>query len=68
MCRSQYPSIDRDSYDVLFPPLDRLSASDITCLKGKWSDDVDAMIMLRVLPELSHGRQIVTSGTVIELL
>jgi hypothetical protein len=58
---------DRDSYDVLFPPLDGVSPADISCIKGKWSEDIAAMIMLRVLPELNHGRQIVTSGTIIEL-
>jgi hypothetical protein len=59
---------DRDSYDVLFPPLDQLSNHHIDCLKGSWDADIASMIMLRVMPELNHQRQIVTSGTVIELV
>ena len=58
---------DRDSYDLLFPPLDNLAPAEVDCLKGSWSKDITAMILLRVLPELDHDRQIVTSGTVIEL-
>ena len=58
---------DRDSYDVLFPPLSTLSNAAIASLKGKWGADIESMIMLRVLPELNHQRHIVTSGTVIEL-
>ncbi len=58
---------DRDSYDLLFAPLENLTNQQIDCLKGSWSSDVASMILLRVLPELDHDRQIVTSGTVIEL-
>lgn len=58
---------DRDSYDVLFSPLQDLSRDHIGCLKGKWGADIGAMIMLRVLPEVTQQRQIVTSGTVIDL-
>jgi hypothetical protein len=58
---------DRDSYDLLFAPLENLTNEEIDCLKGSWSKDVASMILLRVLPELDHQRQIVTSGTVIEL-
>jgi hypothetical protein len=58
---------DRDSYDVLFSPLANLSQAEVDCLKGTWQADIGAMIMLRVLPEVTQQRQIVTSGTVIEL-
>jgi hypothetical protein len=58
---------DRDSYDVLFPPLAGLPNHDIDCIKGRWGMDIAPMLLLRVLPELQHERQIVTSGTVIEL-
>lgn len=58
---------DRDSYDVLFPPLDKFPSTAIASLKGTWGVDIAPMIKLRVLPELNHQRQIVTSGTVIEL-
>lgn len=61
------PVFDRDSYDVLFAPLDQLSNAHIDCLKGRWDADISAMIMRRVLPELDHQRQIVSSGTVIDL-
>ena len=58
---------DRDSYDLLFAPLENLTNEQIDCLKGLWNSDIASMILLRVLPELDHQRQIVTSGTVIEL-
>jgi hypothetical protein len=59
--------IDRDSYDVEFSPLDDVSDEDIRAvLLGQWSE-VEDMILLRVLPRIEHDRQLVTSGTVIEL-
>lgn len=64
---SQTQVFDRDSYDVLFPPLDSAPNRAIESLKGTWDRDIASMIMLRVLPDLNHQRQIVTSGTVIEL-
>lgn len=59
--------IDRDSFDVLFSPLESLSDDDIRdILVGSWSE-VDEMILLRVLPRILNDFQIITSGTVIEL-
>jgi len=58
---------DRDSYDTLFEPLQNASNEEIQRLRGNWNDDAEAMLLLRVLPKIDHTRQIVTSGTVIEL-
>lgn len=62
--------LDRDSYDLLMAPLADLPPSDeqIDRLRGTWTADVRSMVLLRVLPEIRHARQLVTSGTVSELV
>ncbi len=58
---------DRDSYDILVPPLADLDLSRLIArLKGKWKIDLEAMVAMKVLPELVHERRLVTSGTVSE--
>jgi hypothetical protein len=62
--------LDRDSYDLLMAPLAGLGPSprQVERLRGTWASDVDAMVLLRVLPEIRQARQLVTSGTVSELV
>lgn len=59
--------LDRDSFDTLYPPLDKLSADQVKgMLLGTWAN-IDDMILMRVLPRIGHDLQVVTSGTIIEL-
>ncbi len=64
------PLLDRDSYDLLMPPLSELNLTKkrLTRMRGTWEQDVRAMVLLRVLPEIRQARQLVTSGTVSELV
>lgn len=60
---------DRDSYDILEEPLASLRLPGATLrsvLGGRWSRDVVAMAMMRVLPQIAHETRLVTSGTVSE--
>lgn len=61
---------DRDSYDVLEPPLHGhpQQADLIERLKGVWAGDRRAMVLMKVLPELAHGNRLVTSGTISEVV
>jgi hypothetical protein len=61
---------DRDSYDILLEPIADLESPQqlIDRLVGSWEQDVHAMVMLKVLPELVHQRRLVTTGTVSELV
>ena len=62
---------DRDSYDILFPPLATDHPADVdlvACLRGTWVDDRLDMAMLKVLPEIRHDNRLVTSGTISDLL
>jgi hypothetical protein len=64
---------DRDSYDVLLPPFtdrQRLPNPELLIrrLIGHWSTDRYAMTLMKVLPELDHQRNVVTTGTVSELV
>ncbi|MEU2200315.1 hypothetical protein [Isoptericola sp. NPDC019482] len=56
---------DRDSYDILFPPFEgREDLSHLVeALRGTWEERFD-MLVLSVLPGLTSGPRIVTSGTV----
>ena len=59
---------DRDSYDILLPPLaDALKEGKlIDRLRGTWGADLFAMVLMKVLPEVIHLRRLVTTGTVSE--
>jgi hypothetical protein len=61
---------DRDSYDVLLPPFTELPNPQLLIqrLIGHWSTDRYAMTLMKVLPELDHQRNVVTTGTVSELV
>jgi hypothetical protein len=62
---------DRDSYDLLLDPLadPPLNEEQLLRLRGWWKDDEDdvvAMALLRVLPQVGQGSRLVTSGTISE--
>lgn len=59
---------DRDSYDILMPPFKGHPDRDeiIMWLKGKWSADRHAIVLMKVMPEIVHLRRLVTAGTVSE--
>ena len=61
---------DRDSYDILLPPIGDLVNRDelISHLRGRWPDDVHAMVLMKVLPDVLQDRQLVTAGTVSDLV
>jgi hypothetical protein len=62
------PLFDRDSYDLLMAPLSDLKAEDtVRRLRGTWTKDVIDMLTLKLLPELRHANQLITTGTVSEL-
>lgn len=62
--------LDRDSYDLLLPPLAEIEPDDPTSalvverIRGRWESDLRDMILMRVLPELEHQPRLVTSGTI----
>jgi hypothetical protein len=57
---------DRNSYDLLFPPLD--TAPDpvpiVDTLRGVWDEDAVEMLVLKVLPTLEQSERLITLGTV----
>jgi hypothetical protein len=59
---------DRDSYDILIDPFTDLPDPQplIDRLRGRWPEDVYAMVLMKVLPELDHRHRLVTAGTVSE--
>jgi hypothetical protein len=61
---------DRDSYDILLPPFTEQPDPQLLIqrLIGHWSTDRYAMTLMKVLPELDHQRNVVTTGTVSELV
>ncbi len=61
---------DRDSYDILIEPISSLADRDslVKRLSGKWKEDVQAMVVMKVLPELVHQRRLVTAGTVADVV
>jgi hypothetical protein len=59
---------DRDSYDILLPPFTEQPKLLIDRLIGHWLPDRYAMTLMKVLPELDHHRNVVTTGTVSELV
>jgi hypothetical protein len=62
--------LDRDSYDLLLPPLKHSPAADpvVPKLRGLWDDDVVDMLTLKLLPELQGTNRLVTTGTVSEMI
>jgi hypothetical protein len=62
--------LDRDSYDLLLPPLsDQPAAVAVTkMLIGRWDVDVIDMLTLKLLPELQGTNRLVTTGTVSEMI
>ena len=62
--------LDRDSYDLVLPPLsDSSSPSRVASeLKGNWSRDAIDMLTLKVLPELQGANRLITTGTVSEMI
>ncbi len=63
------PLFDRDSYDVLMPPLsEEKDLPDLVeRLKGSWGADLVDMLTLKLLPELRGAQRLVTTGTVSEM-
>jgi hypothetical protein len=59
---------DRDSYDLLLPPLESQDASIADILRGTWGSDVVDMLTLKLLPELRDMNRLVTTGTVSEMI
>jgi hypothetical protein len=64
------PSLfDRDSYDILVSPIAEADRDNLVRqLKGSWANDVRDMVLMKVLPEVIHDRQLVTTGTVSDLI
>ncbi|MFC5379352.1 hypothetical protein [Aquipuribacter nitratireducens] len=62
--------VDRDSYDVLLPPLAEQSDKHavVAAITGRWQRDRHDIVALKVLPEITHLRNLVTTGTVSELV
>jgi len=58
---------DRDSYDVLLDPIQQDRAI-IAMLRGRWSIDIQPMVLMKVLPELDHDARLTTTGTVSDLV
>lgn len=63
---------DRDSYDMLVPPLSELDDLELRevsrILRGEWGRDVVDMLVLKLLPELRSTNRLLTTGTVSELV
>jgi hypothetical protein len=59
---------DRDSYDILLKPIAGERSTFISGLRGRWRRDGPSMVLMRVLPGVLHDRQLVTTGTVSNLV
>lgn len=61
---------DRDSYDLLLSPLkDEPNVTDLAKkLAGHWKPDAIEMLTLKLLPELRGAQQLITTGTVSEMI
>lgn len=57
---------DRNSYDLLGPPLSLAldSAAVVAALRGRWDADVSAMLTAKVAPELPEENRLTTPGQV----
>jgi hypothetical protein len=58
--------LDRNSYDLLYPPLsDRSDVDDLVkSLRGEWTADTVTMLARRILPEFVGASRLVTLGSV----
>jgi hypothetical protein len=61
---------DRDSYDIMIDPLANVDDQSgfVARLSGLWATDVQAMVLMKVLPEVIHDRRLVTIGTISDLV
>lgn len=55
---------DRDSYDLLLPPLSTNPEELASTLKGQWGRDLHAMVMLKIFPALTGNHRLATTGTI----
>jgi hypothetical protein len=60
--------LDRDSYDLLLPPLEPDKDSRARELAGRWDPDLIDMLALKLLPELRGANRLITTGTVSEMI
>lgn len=62
--------LDRDSYDLLLPPLaaQANSTAIVDMLRGRWGADAIDMLTLKLLPELQGTNRLITTGTVSEMI
>jgi hypothetical protein len=61
---------DRNSYDLTVPPLDAAEAREelVRALRGTWTEDVIAMLTVKVAPELPSGNRLTTPGQLSDLV
>jgi hypothetical protein len=61
---------DRDSYDLLLPPLSNAPSvkNIVQSLVGTWDSDRIDMLTLKLLPELRDANRLITTGTVSEMI
>jgi hypothetical protein len=66
------PVFDRDSYDLLLPPLAGWSASRtrriVDALRGRWGDDLAEMLIMKMMPRLPGAQHLITVGNVSALV
>jgi hypothetical protein len=62
--------LDRDSYDLLLPPLSVQASMPaiVDMLRGTWKADAVDMLTLKLLPELADSNRLITTGTVSEMI
>jgi hypothetical protein len=62
--------LDRNSYDVLWEPIegDPGIRAIVASMKGQWQRDAVHMLVLKALPELSSAARLVTLGTVADAI
>ncbi len=62
--------LDRDSYDLLLPPLSNGPPIQnlVQQLAGTWKADCVEMLLRKLLPELAGSNRLITTGTVSEMI
>lgn len=57
---------DRNSYDLLDPPLSLVEDAEavVAALRGRWDEDVSAMLTAKVAPELPEENRLTTPGQI----
>jgi hypothetical protein len=68
---SESQILDRDSYDLLLPPLSNALpdvAAIVRMLQGRWTADAIDMLTLKLLPEVRGAHRLITTGTVSEMI